>query len=86
MDKIILNFFFLQFSGREVDNWFLMGSPLPVISIVACYLLFVIKIGPEYMKNRKPLSIRLIILIYNLYQTIFNAMIVSKVSTVIQLT
>ncbi|XKL62136.1 hypothetical protein PGB90_001969 [Kerria lacca] len=71
---------FLKFS-REVDRWFLMDNPVPVIMIVGFYLLFVIKLGPEYMKDRKPLNIKFIILIYNLYQTIYNLFIVSKMFT-----
>lgn len=66
-------------TGREVDKWFLMSSPMPVISIVALYLLLVIKIGPEFMKDRKPLNIKPLILVYNLYQTISNLLIVIKV-------
>lgn len=68
-------------AGKEVDTWFLMSSPLPVLGVVALYLLFVTKYGPEFMKDRKPLNIKFIILVYNLYQTIYNAFIVSKVST-----
>lgn len=68
-------------ASKEVDKWFLMGSPIPIIGIVALYLLFVTKIGPEYMKNRKPMNLRLLMLVYNLYQTIFNGMIVSKMFT-----
>lgn len=57
-----------------------MCSPWPVLSIVILYLLFVTKFGPEVMKNRKPFNIKTIMLIYNLYQTISNAYIVSLVS------
>ncbi|XP_065212276.1 very long chain fatty acid elongase 4-like isoform X2 [Planococcus citri] len=64
-------------ASKEVDKWFLMESPWPVLSIVLSYLLFVIKVGPEVMKNRKPFNIKTIMLIYNLYQTISNAYIVS---------
>lgn len=68
-------------SGKEVDRWFLMSSPIPVIGIVAAYLMFVIKLGPDFMKDRKPLNIKPIIMLYNLYQTLFNFYIVSKVSS-----
>lgn len=71
---------FLQ-ASKEVDKWFLMGSPWPVLMIVSAYLLFVLKIGPDYMKNRKPLNIKGIMLIYNLYQTLANAHIVSQLFT-----
>lgn len=66
---------------EDVDGWFLMQSPWPVIGIVMAYLAFVIKIGPDYMKDRKPLNIKPIILVYNLYQTFYNAFIVQVVFT-----
>ncbi|KAJ8732293.1 hypothetical protein PYW08_015023 [Mythimna loreyi] len=51
-----------------VNTWFLMGSPLPVISILASYLLFVLKIGPALMKNREPLKLQNVIQFYNAVQ------------------
>jgi hypothetical protein len=61
---------------------FLMSNPVPVVGIVAAYLIFVVKVGPEIMKDRKPLNIKPIITIYNLYQTLFNFLIVSRVSNI----
>ncbi len=58
----------------------MMGSPWPVLAIVVIYLIFVIRLGPQMMRNRKPVSIKPIMLIYNLYQTISNAYLVSLVS------
>ncbi|XP_015364617.1 PREDICTED: elongation of very long chain fatty acids protein AAEL008004-like [Diuraphis noxia] len=58
-----------------VDSWFLMRSPVPVFSIVAVYLLFILKIGPNMMKNREPYRLKHIMLIYNLFQTGYNAFI-----------
>ncbi|XP_038210444.1 elongation of very long chain fatty acids protein 7-like [Zerene cesonia] len=40
--------------GNDVDQWFLMGSPVPVMMIMASYWLFVLKLGPMYMKHRSP--------------------------------
>lgn len=60
-----------------------MGSPLPVIGIVAAYLLFVVKLGPEFMKDRKPLNIKPIMTCYNLYQAMFNFYIVVQVRIII---
>ncbi|KAL5243380.1 hypothetical protein ACI65C_010790 [Semiaphis heraclei] len=58
-----------------VDSWFLMRSPVPVFSIVAVYLLFILKIGPNMMKNREPYRLKHIMLVYNLFQTGYNAFI-----------
>ncbi|KAL4130704.1 hypothetical protein QTP88_008102 [Uroleucon formosanum] len=52
-----------------------MRSPLPVFSIVAVYLLFILKIGPNMMKNREPYQLKHIMLVYNIFQTIYNAFI-----------
>lgn len=61
----------------EVDNWFLMPHWFPVTAIVVVYLLFVKIIGPNMMKDRKPVEIKNIMLVYNLIQTLYNAYIVS---------
>ncbi|XP_008472687.1 elongation of very long chain fatty acids protein 7-like [Diaphorina citri] len=64
---------------ETVDNWFLMQYQWPVITILVLYLAFVLKIGPAYMQNRKPMSLKYIMLAYNLFQTLFNAYIVSYI-------
>ncbi|KAI5722923.1 hypothetical protein M8J76_015753 [Diaphorina citri] len=56
----------------EVDNWFLMTSWVPITSIVAGYLVFVLYVGPKWMANRKPFDIKYILLVYNLAQTLIN--------------
>ncbi|XP_030371325.1 elongation of very long chain fatty acids protein 7 [Scaptodrosophila lebanonensis] len=57
---------------ETVDSWFLMGSPGPVISVVLLYLVFVLKIGPEYMKNRKPMDLKRIMVFYNAFQVCYS--------------
>lgn len=61
---------------KEIDNWFMMSSPWPVATVVVVYLYFVIKVGPELMKDKKPFNIKPIMLVYNLYQTAYNSFIV----------
>ncbi|XP_033609857.1 elongation of very long chain fatty acids protein 1-like [Cryptotermes secundus] len=48
-----------------VDTWFLMGSPAPILCIVASYLYFVLKLGPKLMASRKPLNMKPFLLAYN---------------------
>ncbi|XP_063924152.1 very long chain fatty acid elongase AAEL008004-like [Zophobas morio] len=60
-------------------NRFLMKSPLQVISIVALYLTLIFKIGPIFMKNRKPFSLRTTIIAYNVIQIVLNAAIFLKI-------
>lgn len=60
---------------EEVDSWFLMQSAWPVFTIVAVYLVWVLKIGPDYMEKRPPYKLKNIMLFYNLFQTAYNAFI-----------
>nr|XP_018901840.1 PREDICTED: elongation of very long chain fatty acids protein AAEL008004-like [Bemisia tabaci] len=59
-----------------VDKWFLMDNIYPVLALVIAYLVFVLKVGPKFMENRKPLNIKGIILAYNFFQMINNGWIV----------
>lgn len=43
---------------RNVNYPLMSGGPLPVLTIVLVYLLFVTKIGPKIMKNRKPFELK----------------------------
>jgi elongation of very long chain fatty acids protein 7 len=55
-------------SDPRVKDWPLMQSPLPTIGIVAVYILFVLKIGPQWMKHRKPFELKKTIILYNFLQ------------------
>lgn len=64
----------------KYSSWMLTGSVWPITVIVISYLAFVLKIGPEYMKNREPLQIKKFLLVYNLFQAMANAYMLSNVS------
>ncbi|XP_050342667.1 elongation of very long chain fatty acids protein 7-like [Nymphalis io] len=61
-----------------VDSWFMMSSPMPILSVVVLYLLF-IRIGPRVMKNRSPLRMNKLISYYNASQVVLATMICVKV-------
>ncbi|XP_026486124.1 very long chain fatty acid elongase 7-like [Vanessa tameamea] len=61
-----------------VDSWFMMSSPMPILSVVVLYLLF-IRIGPRVMKNRSPLRMNKLISYYNASQVVLATMICMKV-------
>ncbi|GFQ86003.1 elongation of very long chain fatty acids protein 4 [Trichonephila clavata] len=42
------------------------------VPIIIAYLLFVLWIGPAYMKSRKPYNLKVLLILYNFLQTIFN--------------
>ncbi|XP_037910706.1 elongation of very long chain fatty acids protein 7-like [Hermetia illucens] len=62
----------------EVDSWLLMKSPGPLLTILGMYLLFVLKIGPQFMTNRKPYDLQKIMIVYNAYQVIFSTWMCSR--------
>lgn len=53
-----------------IDGYPLMGSPFPLIAISAIYLLFVLKLGPKFMQNRKPFNLTNTTRIYNVLQVV----------------
>lgn len=60
-----------------------MRTPWPVLSITGAYLIFVTKLGPQLMKNRKPFDLQKVIAMYNLYQMVSNMYLVSMVSMIL---
>ena len=62
-----------------VDSWLLMGSPGPVILILAAYLLFVLKIGPKMMENRPAFELKTLMIAYNAFQVVFSVYLASTV-------
>ncbi|XP_026729754.1 elongation of very long chain fatty acids protein 7-like isoform X1 [Trichoplusia ni] len=61
-----------------VDSWFMMSSPMPILSVVVAYLIL-IRIGPRIMKNRQPLQMNRLIAYYNASQVFLATMICFKV-------
>lgn len=64
--------FVLIFPDPRNHSFLLLKSPISVVMILATYLLFVQKIGPHLMSNRKPYQLRSVLLAYNLLQVFFN--------------
>ena len=58
---------------RRVDDWFLMSSIWPTITLSVCYLYFSIALGPWLMKNREPFQIKTLIQLYNVFVTLLSA-------------
>jgi elongation of very long chain fatty acids protein 7 len=57
-------------ADRRSEDWFLMGSPWPVLFITASYMYFVKSLGPRLMENRPAFKVDPIIRVYNLLQII----------------
>lgn len=76
--QINLGIFF--FADKRTNDWFLVGSPWTVISILAFYHYFVHKLGPALMQNRRPFNVDRLIQIYNASQVILCSWLVIEVS------
>ncbi|KAL1490974.1 hypothetical protein ABEB36_011641 [Hypothenemus hampei] len=81
MNLIVENYKELLETKRDplVDKWLFMHSPIPVFTILALYLYFVLNLGPNYMKNRKPFELKQAMIFYNLYQVLFSLWLCSHV-------
>jgi elongation of very long chain fatty acids protein 4 len=55
----------------RVESWPLMSSPLPTLSLFFLYLIAA-NYGPSFMKSRKPLQLRWLLVVYNLYIAALN--------------
>lgn len=47
-----------------------MSNPFPTLALIGAYLYFVLKAGPKYMENRRPMKLDGVIKYYNLLQVI----------------
>ena len=61
-----------------------MSSPLPTITLVALYLLFVL-VGPQIMKHRQPLNVKVPMMIYNFFMVLFSYYLFHEVRTYISI-
>ncbi|XP_053955799.1 elongation of very long chain fatty acids protein F-like [Anastrepha ludens] len=52
------------------------GALWPMIAINVSFALFAFRIGPWLMRTRKPFNLKRVIMIYNIFQIIFNAAMV----------
>ena len=62
----------------RVDDWFLMSSPWPTVALCVLYYYIIRVAGPRFMKDREPLNIQSLVVVYNLVQTCISAWIFQK--------
>ncbi|XP_047527338.1 elongation of very long chain fatty acids protein 1-like [Vanessa atalanta] len=72
---VVYDILFDEIVDPRTKNWFLIGKPFQCIFILAVYLMFVLKWGPRFMKNRPSYNIDTIMIIYNAIQVICCAYI-----------
>lgn len=73
------SFDFFSTDPRVRDMLF-MSNPFTMFGILAVYLCFILKWGPQYMKYRKPFNINKLIIAYNIIQIVACARLVIQVS------
>ena len=64
---------------RRVDDWFMMSSIWPTVTLCVFYLYFSIALGPWLMKNREPFQIYPLIQLYNVFVTLLSAYMVYEI-------
>ncbi|XP_015585257.1 elongation of very long chain fatty acids protein 1 [Cephus cinctus] len=75
-----------EISDPRVADWPLMASPFPVILVLLLYLIFVLHVGPNFMKNREPYSLHGLMIGYNVFVaaasgTVFYGLLTSGFTT-----
>ncbi len=59
-------------ADKRVEGWLMMSGPLPTAMVCLSYVILVKLLGPWFMKNRQPYNLRWLIVVYNLFQTLFS--------------
>lgn len=65
-----------EIADPRTEELFLMSSPLPIVGIIGLWLMFILKWGPAYMKDREPYDLKQIMIVYNIIQVVLNTYIV----------
>lgn len=73
----LINFILYDYWEQNADPrsrglWLSTGGPGKIIAIIALYLYFCIKLGPQLMKNYQPFVLREAMLCYNITTVLLN--------------
>ncbi|XP_014250698.1 elongation of very long chain fatty acids protein AAEL008004-like [Cimex lectularius] len=80
------NYLFVELADPRTNDWPLLTSPIPGLSIMAAYLIFVNYLGPWYMADRKPFNLHKTLVIYNALQVCVSVFLVYEALDAIWLT
>lgn len=75
----LVNYYLFDFwmehgDARTADLPLMSGGPSPILLIILLYVSFVKIIGPKFMMDRKPLSLRPLMLFFNSFMLAVNAL------------
>lgn len=62
-------------TDKRVEDWPLVRSPVPTLALCLSYVTFVKLLGPWLMRDRKPFSIRWLMVAYNLTMVVVSTWI-----------
>ncbi|CAH1121077.1 unnamed protein product [Ceutorhynchus assimilis] len=65
-----------ELADPRAEEYFMLRSPIPTLIILFFWFKFVFKWGPDYMKDRKPMELKKVMMVYNVIQVFINGMIV----------
>lgn len=57
-----------------------MKSPSLVLFILSIYLIFVLKLGPKLMENRKAFELKSLLIVFNASLVVFSLWLAAQVS------
>ncbi|KAG4080014.1 hypothetical protein HA402_006326 [Bradysia odoriphaga] len=69
------NYLFRDLADYRTNDWPLIRSPVPGLTILGAYLYFVLSWGPKYMSNRKPYKLERLLIVYNFLQVLVSVYI-----------
>ncbi|XP_028048381.1 elongation of very long chain fatty acids protein 1 [Monomorium pharaonis] len=70
-----------NFTDAQIIKWPFLSSPIPIIFISLVYIYIVYFIGPQFMRNRQPYSLKTFMQCYNFFQIIANSWLVFNIVT-----
>lgn len=68
-------------SNEMVDSWIISNNPALIFGVLGTYWMFVYKIGPTWMRDRKPYDPKRLIMAYNIIQVLVCLAMVIWVSS-----
>lgn len=66
------DYLFVDLADPRTNDWPLIRSPVPGVTIIALYLYFVNVAGPRFMKDRKPFLMKNTLIVYNFLQVLVS--------------
>ena len=73
VDYYLSQYWIDESDPRTRDYWLSRGGPHRILWIMILWLLFVTKVGPLLMANRKPFELRRLMFVYNIVMVVTNA-------------